>query len=813
MANKTVSNLNELTTVSNSDVLLVETSTETHKVTKGNLLKEVNEQLNAKSDVNHTHREYITEDELNSKGLATETFVTNKIAEASLNGGDVDLSGYATKEELSNKSDKTHNHSYNDLTDKPTIPSLDGYATESFVTQKIAEASFGDAGESPTVLIEPNENDIPKVFFEGDIDGMSKTNEKILRFSYISRTKTISGYVKMKWQGTSSLRYPKKNFTIKMFTDETCETKDKHTFKNWNYKANKYVLKANYIDHSHARNIVSARLWGDIVASRTDYDSLPSELKSSPNNGAIDGFPIKLYMNGKYEGLYTWNIGKEGWTYGMTDDENPNYAVLCGEDYNSGCFRALANINGNDWSLEYPDALQSPIKQSWNNAISFVMNYDGEDFKNGLSTYFDVTSLIDYYIFSYFSCGLDSMGKNQIYTTYDGTKWYANMYDMDSTWGLYWNGSEFVSTEYRCQEDYESMASGRQGNLLYQKLVKNFNIEIYDRYVELRKGALSIENVFTRFERFTDIISNDLYSEDGEIYSAIPSLTTNNIKQIRSYTQNRAKYVDGKMYDLIPRPVESISIPSSVTVPLGTSQVLTVTYTPSNTLELGVNWIVDNDTIATINENGVITPLEVGDCVVTATSKFNENVSASCNLTVSEEDTGLVYSITDVTFDGANYIDTDVKLYDTDKSFSVYVDFNGDSSNRTTECTVLHCMRETGNYEGFCLDIQGPNYRVVTERLQKDLSYTYNSDSNQRYLITHTEGQRNLMLYLINEGTSASLSFTYNYDLSDMSNLTLKIGAYKGNNGQIGRYWKGTVNECKVWDRVVTLDELGVVSQ
>ena len=79
MANKTVSNLNELTTVSNSDVLLVETATETLKVTKGNLLKEVNEQLNAKSNASHTHDEYVTENELNSKGLATETFVEEKL--------------------------------------------------------------------------------------------------------------------------------------------------------------------------------------------------------------------------------------------------------------------------------------------------------------------------------------------------------------------------------------------------------------------------------------------------------------------------------------------------------------------------------------------------------------------------------------------------------------------------------------------------------------------------------------------------------------------------------------------------------------
>ena len=98
MANKTVSNLNELTTVSNSDVLLVETAAETMKVTKENLLKEVNEQLNAKSNANHTHNEYVTESELNNKGLATETFVTNKIAEAQLGVGDVDLSAYVKKD-------------------------------------------------------------------------------------------------------------------------------------------------------------------------------------------------------------------------------------------------------------------------------------------------------------------------------------------------------------------------------------------------------------------------------------------------------------------------------------------------------------------------------------------------------------------------------------------------------------------------------------------------------------------------------------------------------------------------------------------
>ena len=45
MANKTISDLKELSTVSNNNVLVVETNDETFKVTKENLLKEVNTQI------------------------------------------------------------------------------------------------------------------------------------------------------------------------------------------------------------------------------------------------------------------------------------------------------------------------------------------------------------------------------------------------------------------------------------------------------------------------------------------------------------------------------------------------------------------------------------------------------------------------------------------------------------------------------------------------------------------------------------------------------------------------------------------------
>ena len=61
---------------------------------------------------------------LKSEDYYTKSEVDNKLSEA-VTGGTVDLSEYATKIDLDNKADKTHSHSYNDLIDKPTIPTVD----------------------------------------------------------------------------------------------------------------------------------------------------------------------------------------------------------------------------------------------------------------------------------------------------------------------------------------------------------------------------------------------------------------------------------------------------------------------------------------------------------------------------------------------------------------------------------------------------------------------------------------------------------------------------------------------------------------
>lgn len=465
---------------------------------------------------------------------------------------------------------------------KAEAPSIDSTLTESgkaadakITGEKISELK-GDIGQLSEDIanisggtyssIEPKEDDIPKVFINGNIP--TTKDDVLAELEYVSKTRQFKAYLEIKCQGDSSMAYPKKNFTIKMFSDEARTIKLKKEFKGWG-EHNKFVLKANWIDHSHARNIVSAKLWGQIVASRSDYNSLPTGLKTSPNNGAIEGFPVKVYNNGTYQGIYTWNIPKEDWLYGVNGDD-ANQFVLYGQHNTNGTYAETANnfralwdgVSQSEGQWEVEVGTNSDIvKTALNNVISLCMNADDVTFKNTLNNYLDVQSALDYYIFCYTICALDSLAQNMILVSYDGTKLYCSAYDLDSTFGLWWNGQSFVSASYRCPEDYQEPYS-----LLWERIEKLYVEELKARYLELRNSVLSLSNMFTQFERFMDIIGLDLYAEDLSVYSGIPSGSTNNIKQIRNYIRDRLLYVDGEFENIGKEEPDTPDVPEDVTL-------------------------------------------------------------------------------------------------------------------------------------------------------------------------------------------------------------------------------------------------------
>lgn len=402
-------------------------------------------------------------------------------------------------------------------------------------------------------MIEPQVNDIPIVTINGILPTTKTQGEYNVVIAYNSLTTKFTDYATIKVQGDSSATYPKKNFTVKLFSDYARTKKDKRKFRNWDKERNKFVLKANWIDHSHARNIVNARLWSQIMKSRSDYDSLPFELTSG--NLAVDGFPVKVFNNGVYMGLYTWNLPKDS-LYGIDENISTHALVQGNSGTYSGSILWRSSTNDGKWTDETRgDATPTGvIAAGFNALLNFVYTSSDANFISNFNTYFDKQSVIDQYIMLYAGCIVDNIGKNQTFFTYDAQKWYGGMYDMDGTWGLPpWNVASvgWKSAETAFQSGYSAVVeSGGMTNLLYERVGNLFASDIETRYGELRETVLSADNINAEFERFTCNIPPYLYAEDyasttgnGD-FTNIPLKDTNNILQIRQFVVDRLVYVD-----------------------------------------------------------------------------------------------------------------------------------------------------------------------------------------------------------------------------------------------------------------------------
>ena len=662
--------------------------------------------------------------------------------------------------------------------------------------------------------------DIPKVFINGLIP--TTKDDVNAELVYISNSVTFKAYITIKCQGTSSMKYPKKNFTIKLFKDAEHTEKLKVNFNNWG-EQNKFCLKANWIDISHARNIVSARLWGDIVKSRANYNNLPEELRTSPNQGAIDGFTIKVYNNGIYQGRYTWNIPKDAWMTNM-DDKLDTHCILCGENYDGGCFRSLPMVDGTDWSDEIHDVCPDAIKARWNEVVGFILNSTDEEFKNNIDNYIDLESLLDYHLFGMSMCGLDSYGKNQLFLTYDGIKWYASMYDMDSTWGLYWNGETMVSYDY-ARDKFEDKIQDRQGNLLFERIETNFYEELLSRWEELKQGPLSYANIINKFERFTDIIPTELIKEDyasttaGGNYSGIPSVSKNNIQQIRGFAVNRQLWTNDYLDELSPVeriPCTGLTISPTELVFVGSgTQTIIATPQPSNTTDK-IKWTSNNENVATV-VNGVVTAVSNGNAIISVSCG---GYVVECSVEISgieipDVSETILYSLPmPTTFTGSNYIDTGVSPLATDTPFTIFIDWinTGENPFVDSKHVVAHCMTEASPYPGIIL--QYAQVGLVSgfrqgESFSSNSSWANiaNEDLHEAKIIYRKDSEGNLTISRCYNNNGQIYSDTKQSTYVAVPQ-TLILGCYQTTLGTTGRYSKGIMNDCIVYNYALSDDEV-----
>lgn len=366
--------------------------------------------------------------------------------------------------------------------------------------------------------------DIPKLYFRGNIQDMyEKSDVRDIAFTYDDGKNVIEGYATLKVQGTSSLGYEKKNYTIKLYSDEAHEENLKVDL-GWGAES-KYCLKANWIDRTHARNVVSAKLASEV---QKKYDLLTE----APCNGLVDGFPIEVYSNGRFLGLYTWNIPKDAWQFAM-DSDNPDHIVFCGEDVQpAALFHDLPNLES--WSVEVGEESDQTLAKL-SRLSDFIINSSDEEFAGAIDQYLNLDALLNYYVLADFMYAPDNVGKNMLLATYDGKVWYPSLYDLDTTWGTDYNGK----TVY----EYESKPVNLQKNNLFARLEQLFPQELSERYFELRQELLTKDHVMGLFEDFQKQIPSFTFIREAfrwgngkiRVHSDLPGFDYDQIEEYVDY--------------------------------------------------------------------------------------------------------------------------------------------------------------------------------------------------------------------------------------------------------------------------------------
>lgn len=420
--------------------------------------------------------------------------------------------------------------------------------------------AVGDAIKD-AVAFKSEEYGIPVLYLYGDQITSLKDKSKTLKdtVTYKFPQYHIQGTLKnFKVQGASSVGYPEKNYTLTFDQDFAA-------FEDYGLQ-HKYVIKANWTDFSQAKNVVGAQMWSK-VRHLNDAKNVSSIIDDKGNYlldndgnhivgitdpqlaiqgaGAIDGFPIVVYINNQFWGLYTFNIPKDAWMAKMP--EKANYAIVSAEAFSPQTgFKAPTNLD-DGLSLEFCGTDDSTwVKNSLNKLISVAMeDYDtAPAFDAKISSVLNIQSAIDYMVYMLLIDGVDNINKNYLLQTYDGEKWYFTAYDMDETLGWAWENQLLRPDSGGLNVTLENITNG--DNRLYYQIFKFHKDEILQELKDLVAGMMSPENVRLDFAYFVRDINTTLYSEDAKKWGNKPNTSIINYQYIVDWYERRTNWIKNK---------------------------------------------------------------------------------------------------------------------------------------------------------------------------------------------------------------------------------------------------------------------------
>lgn len=382
-------------------------------------------------------------------------------------------------------------------------------------------------------------------------------------------------YIEMDIHGRTSAAFKKKNYTFDFFNDKEYSDSAKLRFGDW-VSMDSFYFQGWYSDAFRGIDIIGYQLYQEIIKTRgflkdkpykkviyKDTVSSATENTNTEQNLSKNalctplGFPVVLYHEGKFFGVYTVMLKKNRENFLM--DKKDYKAVMLDLDSGSivsgvkdwGSFeirnpKTLICVDGSKYDGDNPKELIDENSENYSstnvdmvntaktkkailglaNAFTEVQtaiseNKTTEEIKGIIESHYDIDYLIDYLIFSNVVYNVDGWGGNWQWTTWDGVKWNPNPYDLNATFGL---------------DPYGILASEALTSILSSSIatvvLKYYLEEIKTRFKYLRNNnIITVENIIGLFKTWVDRIGIDNFKNEFKVWDSTPSQRPSNLNK------------------------------------------------------------------------------------------------------------------------------------------------------------------------------------------------------------------------------------------------------------------------------------------
>ncbi|HBW1350116.1 TPA: hypothetical protein MEH20_005093, partial [Klebsiella pneumoniae] len=204
--------------------------------------------------------------------------------------------------------------------------------------------------------------------------------------------------------------------------------------------------------------------------------------------------------------------------------------------------KSVEAITAGNIEVKAPKKVTSVTTQKLTNWDSFCTALIGGTTTN-LATMTDKQNIIDFMLMVQFISANDLISGNSIKNvqvfSYTGDKWYFMPYDLDTCYGLKWDGTAIVTP---------ASSDDRLSGSFWKAVISGYGQDaVNSRYAELRNNNIfTVQNIARLIREVQTTFPYGLFAMEWNMWPEIPSMGVTSASQIIEWVADRLGFLDSK---------------------------------------------------------------------------------------------------------------------------------------------------------------------------------------------------------------------------------------------------------------------------